>query len=249
MWSRVLPGYMNSLSVCAQGNAVPTGSTRGEYPVATSRMNPGNGDARRTPGRRARLLARGILLGLVAAIAMSAPPHAALWTAPAPEKVPPLWTSMEDGIGAYFPAPPKRANADTATQSGHAFQASREYDGCIVMFTITVMPPSGTEPMPPPGLSWMEFFRQTNIVFAESLGVSRSVVRTEESRFGKNQPSLKYAFPLTLKEIPLQTSGFWLARGRTVIRVATMFAGTLSPEAKADIERFKTTFTLLGFSR
>lgn len=93
--------------------------------------------------------------------------------AQSPPVIPQAWVSREDGIGALFPTAPEKVAAEQASVTGHAYQAVKEYESCIVLYTVTVIPNLPGEKLPPPGLSWTAYFRQLSMVFADSIGVPR----------------------------------------------------------------------------
>ena len=118
--------------------------------------------------------------------------------AQAPPVIPPVWVSREDGIGALFPISPERIAAEQASVSGHAFQAVKEYDSCVVLYTLTVIPNVQGEKLPPPGLSWGKYFRQLSAVFADSIGVPRNDLILKDDTFGTRTPILRLEYPWQL---------------------------------------------------
>lgn len=160
-------------------------------------------------------------------------------------EIPPVWISQEDGIGALFPIAPERIAAEQANVVGHAFQAVKEYDSCVVLYTLTVIPNLPGEHLPPSGLSWGSYFRQLSFVFADSIGVPRSALILKEGAFGRGTPILHLEYPVKYKGISLRAKAFWVAGKRAVFRVSATQAGTPNSEARNEIDRFLRYVTLL----
>lgn len=155
-----------------------------------------------------------------------------------------LWKSPNGRYAVAFPTPPKRVEADAAAGTGVAYQLVQENSGVPVMYALTITNTSLISHRPP-STQVRELLEGSASEFARSLGVAPGEQTLNWSTFSGSGPKLDYLLSSNLQGHPMETRGFWVMDGRSIVKVSTSFSSDLPESSKDDTAAFRDSFLIL----